>query len=99
MSIVSLPRLDSFSRIPESASALRVSAEILATIFAGVPAGAQTPNHNGAAAPGTPASPVVGTSGSWLLPFAVPPASGRNPPPFACALPPPDRGPEPAPHP
>src|SRR6267142_5472527 len=82
MSMVSFPRLDSRSRTPGSASALRVSAEILATIFAGVPAGAQMPNHKGASAPWIPASPVVGISGSWLLRFAVLTASARTLPPL-----------------
>ena len=45
---------------------------------AGVPAGAHSPNHSGEFAFATPASPVVGTSGSWELRFALLTASGLS---------------------
>src|SRR5882672_506925 len=82
MSMVSLPRFCSRSRTVGSASALRVSAEIFATMSLGVPAGAQMPNHSGASAPCTPASPVVGTSGSWPLRLGVLTARARTLPPL-----------------
>src|SRR4026207_894305 len=87
MSMPSLPSARSFSFTPGSASALRTSAEIFCTTPAGapvapppagVPAGAQTPNQSGESAPLTPASPVVGTSGSVGLRFAELTASARG---------------------
>src|SRR5882762_11189050 len=51
MSMVSLPRPTSRSRTAGSFSALRVSAEILLTIPAGIPAGPHSANHSGASAP------------------------------------------------
>ena len=87
MSIVSLPRLASFSFTPGSASALRTSALILVTMSAGTPVGPHTPNHSGESAPFTPASPVVGTSGSVGLRFAVLTASGRSLPLLMCGMP------------
>src|SRR5229473_2447038 len=86
MSMVSLPRPTSRSRTAGSFSALRVSAEILFTIPAGMPAGPHSANHSGASAPLTPASPVVGTSGNWPLRFAVLTASGRTLPPLMCGI-------------
>src|SRR5258708_7712038 len=86
MSMVSLPRPTSRSRTAGSFSALRVSAEILFTIPAGMPAGPHSANHSGASAPFTPASPVVGTSGNWPLRFAVLTASGRTRPPLMCGI-------------
>src|SRR6185436_18489344 len=78
MSRVSLPPLARRSFTVGSASALRTSALILFTISADIPAGPQTPNQRGESAPLTPASPVVGTSGSVGLRLAVLTASARS---------------------
>src|SRR5258708_24921802 len=73
-----LPVFASLSLTVGWASALRTSALIFLTRSADMPAGPHTPNHSGASAPLTPASPVVGTSGSVGLRVAVLTASARS---------------------
>src|SRR4029450_7763746 len=65
---------------------LVTSAFHLATIGAGVPAGANRPYHVEISKPGKPASDIVGNSGARLDRFAVVTASARNLPPLTCAI-------------
>ncbi len=78
MSMVSLPRLCSFAFTAGSASALRTSALILFTSAGFIPAGPHMATQRADSASLTPASAIVGTSGSVALRFPVVTASGRS---------------------
>src|ERR1700682_6278780 len=80
----SAPWLRSFSRASELCSHLLTSTLILATIGAGVPAGASTPNQELASKPGSPLSLMVGMSGSTGARFNEVTAIARNLPPLIC---------------
>jgi hypothetical protein len=78
------PCFESFSFASGVASHFAISALSFATMAAGVPAGARTPNHDYASYPGSPASAIVGTSGSAGARARDVTASARSLPALIC---------------
>src|SRR6478752_5300356 len=66
------------------ASAALVSALIFAMTLGGVLAGTKKPNHDDTSKPGTPASAIVGRSGTTEMRSLVVTASARTLPAFTC---------------
>ena len=81
-----MPCLTNRSRTSGALNALRASAFSQSMAARGVPAGASRPNHGPPYTSGTPASAMVGTSGSTSTRFSAATASARTLPSAICAI-------------